>query len=379
MYCARSSVELASLMDGELPREHIAELNRHLADCAACRRGLRLLKQAASLVGALARVSGPADLRARVARKAAQPRAVAALTCAGVREMLDDYAHGHLAQDQADSVEAHLAACGACSRELALVEQSAGLLQTLTKVEPPARIRREVARRSRPAHTRPAWRGMIATAGVAVAAGVVMLALRMPGSQPATTATERPLPAASAVTTAPAPTPQAAQGAERSVAPVASGLPAEATSRQYSAAPTARKAMPAPVGGWSALARGSASEPTTRGPAASGVEAPIPTVMRPERGRAAETVAAVATTVAHAGIGYAEPAVRPEPGVQTTAGSTSGEVREAVAAAMVPAGTGPLSEVRRALREQSRTEPPTLKPRHERDRFSSGPIPKWGF
>jgi anti-sigma factor RsiW len=373
MSCAQSSVELTSLMDGELPRERAAELNRHLAKCGACRRGLRTLKQAASLVGALAAVASPADLRDRVARKAAEPRAVGALTCAGAREMLDDYAHGHLAQGQAGNVEAHLCDCDGCSRELGLLEQSVGLLRALPEIEPPARIRREAARRSCPAYARPAWRGMIATAGVAVAAAVVLLALRIPGSQPPTTATEQPARAASAVTAAPAPAPH---DAEPSAARVATPLPGAATKSETSPTPAPRRVEPARSTVWSTRARGVAGTPAPT----STTAAPILAVRH--AGHSRVTAGGAPETGAlprHAGIAYAEPAVSPEPATVTAASSTPGEAREVVVAAMVPATASPLSEVRRALREQGGTEPPTLRPRHERDRFASGPIPKWGF
>jgi len=392
MNCARSSEELHSLVDAELAPERVAEVERHAAGCPACRRRLSQLKQTAGLVGSLAAVEPPADLRARVARKAAQP-AAPALTCATAREMLDDHAHGQLSRERAEAVDAHLIACKECGREMARLEQHAGLLGTLGAVEPPARIRekvrREVARRSLPVYSRPTFRGMIATAGVAVAAAAVVLALRVPAAvqgpaavaERPTSIAERAAAATAAAAETPAPTTEAGTTGETRIATALEPASAE---RPEALAPRkpARALMTALARDIGRAAVTAAAEPasvaSSRTMTSATTVAARPAGEPVTAGDKALPGAPIATPAPYPAVAYAAPAVEPEAMDDRTAQPRA--ARETVRAEAIPVAEAPLSEVRRALREQREAESPTLRPRHERDMFSSaGPIPAWGF
>ena len=380
MYCVRSSEELTCLLDRELSPERAAELKQHVAGCAACRRELSQLKQASKLVGALAEVAPPADLRARVERKVAQVRSAPALTCSGACEMLDEYAHGELAREAASRVCAHLSECESCSRELARLEECAGLVGALAEVGPPPGIRQrvqaEVARRSRPLLARPTFRGMIATLGTAVAAAAVMLAMHLPTATQPPAAVSHPRPPSEPGNVAGAPAPSlprpvtseaAARASER---PAASGEAAAAAAATVTGRPAA---SPAP-----AVVR---LRLRHRAPAAATVA---------ERGAAstadlatatAEMVAQLpaATPALPVSVAYAGPAVEPEPEVATEALPRPHPARDAVQASAAPTMASPLSEVRRLLRAEEPTEPTTVRPRRQPDRLASGPISPWGF
>jgi hypothetical protein len=85
-----------------------------------------------------------------------------------------------------------------------------------------------------------------------------------------------------------------------------------------------------------------------------------------------------ATPAPYPAVAYAAPAMEPE--AMDDRAAEPRAARDTMRAEAIPVAEAPLSEVRRALREQREAESPTLRPRHERDMFSSaGPIPAWGF
>jgi len=381
MYCLRSSEELASLMDGELLPAQAADLHRHVAGCAACRRELSRLRQTAGLVGALAEVAPPQDLRARVQQKAALARP-AALTCSSARELLDEYAHGEVADEMADSVVAHLNECAPCGREMARLDETAGLLTALSPVDPPARIRQrmqaEVARRSRPVYARPTFRGLAATAATAVAAAAVMIALRIPtvterpvvASHPSPSATNptaiappaspaAPRPSAALTPAAPTPTGSRVTGAAR---PVTTTAGAVAVRPRTERASDVRQRPASTAAAMTALMRNAAAH-----------LAPGAFLDTPIAGVPMETPAPHVTTAS------AGPAMEPEPAAATAEVPPPHPAREVTVAAAAPAVESPLSEVRRVLNSAPRANPPTLRPKHQPDRLASSPISPWGF
>jgi len=381
MYCVRSSQELASLTDGELSPAQAAELQRHVADCAVCRRELSRHKQTASLVGTLTEVAPPQDLRARIQRKAAQPRPAAALTCSSTRDTLDGYAHGELAPEAADKVYAHLCECVECTRELDRIEEGMGLLGLLPEMAPPARVRQSVqrvaAQRSRPVYARPTFRGMAATLGTAVAAAAVMLALRMPAvNQPSVlVATKPPAPAP----TATAPAPSALPTVERGAA-VATTRPA--------ARPTRTAARPGVVGSVLAAlsdgvgrSAGATARPSTAEARATGYGA-RPVDAGNGRATATPSVVAsapIATPAPQPALDLTGPAAEPESATPSETMPRPHPVHEATHASAAPAMDSPLAEVRRLLQSDQRKEPPTVRPKREPDRLATGPISPWGF
>jgi len=385
MQCVQLREELSSLVDGELSPARAADLQRHVAECSACHCELGQLKQTASLMGSLVPVAPPPDLLACVQRKAAQAPPTPTLVCSKTREMLDEYAHGELEGDVAAALESHLIRCQACGRELERLEQSAGLLRELGEVSPPPRVRQrvqgELVRRSRPRFARPTFRGLLTTAAVAAAAAALMLLTRIP------TATQHPMvgtgktaPAPNPIAGAPAATPSlpATEGGVTVASPPASGTRARPT---FATAPTAvgtatrtlARVMTAPSAILSAKAIGGAvatSEPPSTGIAGGRPE----TTNGLAAARPAETPA-LQTTVA-----YVSPAVEPEPAVASEGLPRPHPAREAVRASAMPVVESPLSEVRRLLMSEQRSEAPTFKAKkREPDRFTSGPIAAWGF
>jgi len=380
MHCVGSSEELASLMDGELSPAGAAEVERHVADCAACRRKLSQLRQTASLVKSLAEVAPPADLRARLERKAAGARSVAPVGCSSVCEMLDAYAHGELPAETTASVHAHVSECVPCSRELSRLEQTCGLVREVAEVSPPQRIRQrvrgEVARRLRPIYARPTFRGMIATAAAAVAAAALMLALRMP------TVTQGPVVAGRQPKAVPTPAATAPLADAKSGAAMAAQPATDERGRAAIAAMPGLTHKPAQTAGLGSLpnvrllvkaAAPEAASPSTLPAMTSGGErvatADLDAVRQP-----AETPAPQVTAA------YVGPALEPEATGEAEGLPRPHPAREAVRASVAPAMESPLSEVRRILSSQQRSEAPTLKPKkREPDRFASGPIAPWGF
>jgi anti-sigma factor RsiW len=381
MYCVRSSEELISFVDGELSPAQAAEFQRHLADCPACRRELARLKQTASLVGALAEVAPPADLQARVERRAAQPRAVTPLACVSVREMLDEYAHGELAGSTEASVLAHLGECHACSRELARLDQEVGLVRTLADVTPPARIRYKVQSamilHTRPVYARWSFRGMVATAATAAAAAAVMLALRAPMQ------TARLIPTVSHPTQAPssaivatkptAPAPESHGGTGITAGPSA-GIPGAATAQ-------APQALGPHIAAAQAREREATSVATPAPAAASGDRGGTMVATRPDEEAAPEATPArlpIATPAPEAGLASAGPIAESEL-VAAESTPTPHPTREAVTAAVIPAATSPLYEVRQSLRSGKQSQSPTFRSKREGDHMVAGPIAPWGF
>ena len=381
MYCVRSSEELTSFVDGELSPAQAAEFQRHLAECSACRHELGRLKQTTSLVGALAEVAPPVNLRARVEHRAAQPRAVTHLACMSVREMLDEYAHGELAGSTEASVLAHLGECQACSRELARLDQDVGLLRTLADVNPPARIRYKVQSavilRSPPLYARPSFRGMVATAATAAAAAAVMLALRVPmQTARLTPAVGHPTPARSsaAVASKPvAPAPERRGGTAVAAKPSAGNR----------AVAVAERPRPADRPAVLAFRRGAVREGRARDvtPAITTVGGRTMVATRlDEEASPAPTPARlpIETPAPAPGIASAGPIAEPEP-VAAGSAPKPHPTREAISASAMPAIGSPLSEVRQVLRTEKQSQPPTFRSKREGDHLVAGPISPWGF
>ncbi|UCH36595.1 MAG: zf-HC2 domain-containing protein [Armatimonadota bacterium] len=392
MYCVRSSEELTSFMDGELSSGRAAEIERHLTECAACRRALSQLRQTASLVGALAEVEPPADLRARIAQKAAQPQP-AALACAGARELLDEYAHGELGDEAANSVHAHLCECEACGRELAQLEQGAGLLGSLADVAPPPRIRervqREVALRSRPVYAKPTFRGLVATLATAATAAAVMVAMRVPASAPQSVRlAEQPRTAPEATVAEPSTTRTAPMVAEEVVKPaqeqVARAVAGLARSRPTAATSVATTAQPAATLMASVALDGTPASATEPKPVAPAGEPDDPPLMvayvdgdEMTRFVADGALLPIATPAPQpAGAG---PVVGLEPATTPESLPQPHPTRETVRATVTPKVESPFAEVRRALKSDRKSEAPTFRRKRQQDRLAAGPISPWGF
>jgi anti-sigma factor RsiW len=367
-------------MDGELSPARAAELQRHLGACEACRRELAQLKQTASLVGSLAEVPVPPDLRARVQRKAAQVRPAPALACSSAREMLDEYAHGELDGRAAANLEAHLVQCQACGRELERLEQSAGLLRELAEVSPPARVRQrvqgELLRRSRPRYARPTFQGLMATAAAAAAAAVILLT-RVPtvSHHPGVVTGERaPAPSPNAGVLPATPSLPATEGGATSAPLAAAGAgarpmtaaapPATRKPARTSTAVAARASADLFASGLAAT-----SEPRLTATPAAKLGTPGPVAARPAETPAPQISAS-----------YIRPAVDSEPAVASEELPRPHPAREAVYATAMPVAESPLSEVRRLLMNEQRSEAPTFKAKkRESDWFASGPIAAWQF
>jgi anti-sigma factor RsiW len=368
-------------MDGELPPAQAADLHRHVAGCRVCRRELSRLRQTTGLVGSLAEVAPPQDLRARVQQKAALARP-STLTCASARELLDEYAHGEVEDEVADRIVAHLNECPPCSREMARLEQTAGLLTALSSVEPPARIRQrvqaEMAPRSRPIYARPTFRGLAATAATAVAVAAVMIALRIP------TVTQQPVVATKLSAAAPTsrtvtlPTPAAAPKANAALTPAT--VPAPSLAAASAAARPVRPTLGAVALGVRA-ARTAAARPAPAAPATAVAAAMRAAASHLAPGAALDTPIAsvpMETPAPHVTTASAGPAVEPEPVAAMAELTTPRPAREVTVAA-VPAAESPLSEVRRIVLYAPRANPPTLRPKQQLDRLASSPIKPWGF
>lgn len=379
MYCVRSSQELASLTDGELSPAQAAELQRHVADCAVCRRELSRHKQTASLVGTLTEVAPPQDLRARIQRKAAQPRPAAALTCSSTREMLDGYAHGELAPEAADKVCAHLCECVECTLELDQIEETVGLLGLLPEMAPPARVRQSVqhavAKRSRPVYARPTFRGMVATLGAAMAAAVVMLALRIPaGNQPSVIVATKPAAPAPAAT-APAAPPTVERGSAVATTPAAT-TPTRSAPRPSAVGQMVAALADGVKGVGRMASRAGVAVMSTNGrdtgsvAAESGTGAATPAVV---------ASAPIATPAPQPALDLTGPAAEPESETPAETMPRPHPVHEAALASAAPTVDSPLAEVRRVLRSDQRKEPATVRPKREPDRLATGPISPWGF
>lgn len=331
MRCARSGEELISFMDGELSPLVAAEFARHLAGCTACRRELSQLMRTASLVHSLGEVTPPADLEARIAHKAAQPRAAHVVSCAAVRNMLDDYVHGHLAQEKANRVAAHLSVCEACSRRLRRLEQNAELLHMLDEVSPPARIRqrveREAARRARLTYAKRAFRRVAVIAGAAAAGAAIVLAMRVAAPpQPPSPVAGRPRQVAQVPPSAIVPVPTVDAEIPSKIAEVPPSVPGDRLA-------------------------GASRRPTR--PTASAIRVEMEAVREDT-----EPVRAAVSSYS----------------------SSALPIEENVGAPLTEAPSGkPLYEVRQALREQGSAEAPTLRSQLQWDRFFSSGVTMWVF
>ena len=77
MICRDAIDVLADYLDGTMPRDLAAELERHLADCAPCRAFLATYRKTRELGAAAGRVEMPEEMQERLRRfLAAQLRAI---------------------------------------------------------------------------------------------------------------------------------------------------------------------------------------------------------------------------------------------------------------------------------------------------------------
>ena len=68
MICRDAIDVLADYLDGTMPRDLAAELERHLADCAPCRAYLATYRKTRELGAAAGRVEMPEEMWARLHR-----------------------------------------------------------------------------------------------------------------------------------------------------------------------------------------------------------------------------------------------------------------------------------------------------------------------
>lgn len=177
MQCSMNGEMLSAFVDGELTSAEVATVRAHLAQCAGCRTQVRELRQAVSLLQSATEVAPPADLRAMIAAKLAQP----ATACAEVGRQLDAYLEGELAPAEAARVQAHLAECAGCAERRRLHEETVAALRAIPVVEPPARVRAQVRAATQPRRRfqlTPVWRGLTGTVGVAAAAAALLVVLQ---------------------------------------------------------------------------------------------------------------------------------------------------------------------------------------------------------
>jgi len=66
--CREAIDVLADYLDGTMPRDLAAELERHLADCAPCRAYLATYRKTQALGAAAARVAMPEEMQERLRR-----------------------------------------------------------------------------------------------------------------------------------------------------------------------------------------------------------------------------------------------------------------------------------------------------------------------
>ena len=66
MTCRDAIDVLADYLDGTMPADLVAELNHHLADCAACRAYLATYRATRALGAAAGRLEMPHEMRARL-------------------------------------------------------------------------------------------------------------------------------------------------------------------------------------------------------------------------------------------------------------------------------------------------------------------------
>jgi anti-sigma factor (TIGR02949 family) len=74
MTCRELIDVLADYLDGVLPSDLAAELERHLAECAPCRAYLATYRATRALGAEAARVEMPEEMRERLRRLLAAPR-----------------------------------------------------------------------------------------------------------------------------------------------------------------------------------------------------------------------------------------------------------------------------------------------------------------
>lgn len=68
MICREAIDVLADYLDGTMPPDVAAELERHLADCAPCRAYLATYRKTQELGAAVARVAMPEEMQVRLRR-----------------------------------------------------------------------------------------------------------------------------------------------------------------------------------------------------------------------------------------------------------------------------------------------------------------------
>ncbi|MBX3470142.1 MAG: zf-HC2 domain-containing protein [Planctomycetes bacterium] len=170
--CPERLEDLSALLDGALPADEVWALEEHLVDCAGCRAEREALGQVVAQVRGLPRRTVPpaftAGVMARVLEErgddlpgevvllveeppappvgAERPPAERA-ECARLADDLSALLDGELSGDEADRVEAHLAACMPCDAERWELDRQRARLRTLPRLRVPDLFARQVLAR----------------------------------------------------------------------------------------------------------------------------------------------------------------------------------------------------------------------------------------
>ena len=174
-----SDLELTEFADGEMDPTRLGAATEHVSRCPACARALADVREAAMVVGGLADIAGPADLRMHVA-KALVAGPADRLSCKEATPLLHEYLDGCLSPAAAVPLKDHLDSCATCCAELSVFTSARRLVRALPPVDSPARVRESVAaeqrRRSRRAPVLLSWRPALAAAAALIAVvGLVLL------------------------------------------------------------------------------------------------------------------------------------------------------------------------------------------------------------
>lgn len=178
-----SEIELTEFADGEMDPTSLGAATEHVSRCPACAGALADVRKAAIVLGDLADIAGPADVRWRVA-KALVAGPADRLSCREATPRLHEYLDGCLSPAAAVPLQDHLDSCATCRAELAVFISAGRLLRALPYVDSPARVRESVAaeqrRRSRRVPVLLAWRPALAAAAALIAVGGLMLLRHSP-------------------------------------------------------------------------------------------------------------------------------------------------------------------------------------------------------
>jgi len=138
--CPFEKDRLSGYVDGELGAEERAGVERHVAACAECGRELDDLKATIGRLRAMPRAAAPASMAAAVAG------GIGARPCGLAKERLSAYFDGEAAAGDLAEVEAHIAGCSDCLRELGDVKAAVSQVRGLPRVAAPASVAPAVAR-----------------------------------------------------------------------------------------------------------------------------------------------------------------------------------------------------------------------------------------